>query len=243
MAIAFFSAFKDVQIGEASAVLDIAIATSQHRGLYAEHERIGGRLGDKVHTILRPSEMSYKVTYSFVENVKTFTPVKGRNLTDSHDIEDNPVILSTKFGNLKNPNIKLDVGNYCNSDIASNTYSKNNIDYTDIKAAINAAADEEALFLYVNESLNRSDYATASDYDNAMHAAAIEEVSKHVKEAAFDFDAVPGSYIYMEDFDLGDKCSLEVPEIQLSKDAVLIEVTEVIKQGKHTLSLKFDTDN
>lgn len=243
VAIEFFRAFKDVELDGKSALLDIGVATSQQRGLQVEHERTGDRLGDKIHTILKPSEMSYKIAYDFVANTETFTPVKGRNLTASHEVEDNPVTFSTAFGNLKNPNIKLDIGNYRNSYIASNSYSNNNIDYTDIQAAINAADGEQANFLYVDESLNKSDYSTSSDYVNAIHAAAKEELSKHVKEAAFDFDAMEGSYVYMEDFDLGDKCSLEVPEIRLSKDAVLIECTEVIKKGTHTLSMKFDTDN
>lgn len=241
VAIAYFKAFKDVKIDGASASLDIAVATSQGRGKFAEHERTKDRLGKKIHTILKPSEMSYRVVYDFVENLKTFIPVKGRNLTPSHGPEDNPVTFSTAFGNLKNPNIKIDIANYCNSYIVSNSYSNNNIDYTDIQASINT--EESARFLYVDASLNKSDYATANDYINAMHAAAREELSKHVKEAAFDFDALAGSYVYMEDFDLGDKCSLEVPEISLSKDAVLIECTEVIKKGTHTLSMKFDTDN
>lgn len=243
VAIEFFRAFKDVQVEGKSAILDIAVGTSKHRGKHAEHERIKARLGDKIHTILKPSEMSYKILYDFVSNTRTFAPVQGRNLTASHEIEDNPVTFSTAFGNLKNPNIKLDTGNYRNSYIASNTYSNGNIDHTDIQAAINAAGGERACFLYVDESLRKSDYSLSSDYIEAMHAAAKEELSKHVKEAAFDFEAIPGSYAYMEDFDLGDKCSLKVPEIQLSKDAVLIECTEVIKKGTHTLSMKFDTDN
>lgn len=243
VAIEFFRAFKDVRTDGASALLDIAVATSQHRGLLVEHERTDDRLGDKIHTILKPSEMSYKVAYDFVGNTQTFTPTKGRNLTSSHDVEDNPVTFSTAFGNLKNPNIKIDTANYRNSYIASNSYSSGNTEYTDIQCSINAAAGEQPRFLYVGESLNKSDYPTTEEYTNAIHAAAKEELSKHVKEAAFDFDALAGSYVYMEDFDLGDKCSLEIPEIQLSKDAVLIEVTEVIKKGTHTLSMKFDTEN
>ena len=225
VAIEFFRAFKDVQVEGKSAILDIAVGASKHRGKHAEHERIKARLGDKIHTILKPSEMSYKILYDFVSNTRTFAPVQGRNLTASHEIEDNPVTFSTAFGNLKNPNIKLDTGNYRNSYIASNTYSNGNIDHTDIQAAINAAGGERACFLYVDESLRKSDYSLSSDYIDAMHAAAKEELSKHVKEAAFDFEAIPGSFVYIEDFDLGDKCSLEVPEIQLSKDAVLIECT------------------
>lgn len=242
VAIEFFRAFKDVQISGASAVLNMEIATSQQRGLQVEHERTGGRLGDKIHTLLRPSEMSYKIAYDFVSNTRTFTPVKGRNLTASHELDDNPVTFSTAFGNLKNPNIKIDVGNYRNSYVASNSYSKNNIDYTDIQAAINNDGDFSK-FLYIETSLNKKDYASTNAYVNAIHTAAKEELSKHVKEAIFDFVAVAGSYVYMEDFDLGDKCSLEVPEIHLSKDAILIECIEVIKKGTHTLTMKFDTEN
>jgi hypothetical protein len=42
----------------------------------------------------------------------------------------------------------------------------------------------------------------------------------------------------MEDFDIGDMISIEVPEIDLSLDAHIVGCYEVVKNGIWTLSLE-----
>ena len=54
-----------------------------------------------------------------------------------------------------------------------------------------------------------------------------------------EFDALNGSYEYMEDFDLGDKCNVEIPEIGFSEEVRLTGVYEVVKFGQISISLEF----
>ena len=50
-----------------------------------------------------------------------------------------------------------------------------------------------------------------------------------------------GSYEYMTDFDLGDLCSIEIPEINLSAHARLIGCYEVMKSGQWSMTMEFGT--
>ena len=43
----------------------------------------------------------------------------------------------------------------------------------------------------------------------------------------------------MEDFDLGDKCNVEIPEIGFSEEVRLTGVYEVVKFGQISISLEF----
>ena len=45
----------------------------------------------------------------------------------------------------------------------------------------------------------------------------------------------------MKDFDIGDECTLEIPEMSLSADARLIGCYEVMKSGQWSMSMEFGT--
>lgn len=245
VATAYFDAFKDVRYLRAGvnyeSLLGIETSPSQGRGHFAEHERENERLGDKIHTILKPSEMSYKVRYDFIANTKVFKCIKGIDRTQNNEELNNPVILSTRYGNLKKPNIVVSNSEYKNCYIVSANYTENNVEHVDVQANCQRAeGDESDRFIYVSATAFKDDYPSQELYINALHTEALEELTQHKVTTSFDFDAVEGSYDYLVDFDLGDKCSLEVKEIQLSKDAILTGCKEVIKKGEWTLSLEFD---
>ncbi len=248
VATAFFNAFKDVKYTYNNtafeSILGIEAQASQGRGKNSEHERGEEYLGNKVHTILKPSEMSYRVLYDLDSNKKVFKCVKGHDRTQDNEDDENPVIFSTAYGNLKNPNILISDTDYKNCYISSNRYTEDDVEIVDVQANCERAdGDTSDRFLNNDASVNRNDYSTTAEYIAAIHSQGHEKLIECKKKATFEFDALEGSYEYLEDFDIGDKCSLEVPEVGLSKDAVLIECTEVIKKGTWTLTLEFDTDN
>ena len=248
VATAFFNAFKDIHYtfnGESyESDLGIGARSSQGRGHQSEHERGEEFLGDKIHTILKPSEMSYRIVYDFLTNEKVFECYKGHDRTQDNTDGENPAIFSTAYGNLKDPNIVISDSDYKNCYISTSSYSEDNVDYVNVQVGCERASDDTSdRFIQVGANVSRSEYASTEEYIRALHTMGHEELIEKKKTASFDFSAVEGSYDYMVDFDLGDKCSIEIPEIGVSKDAVLIECTEVIKKGEWSLSLQFDTDN
>ena len=52
-------------------------------------------------------------------------------------------------------------------------------------------------------------------------------------------DILTGSYEYMSDFDIGDKCDIVIGAIGMTVEARIIAIYEVIKSGSHTLTLEF----
>lgn len=239
VAYAFFNGFKDVQAGSTSALLGINAATSKGRGNHSEHERTNQLLGNKIYTILKPSEMSYKVDYDFLTSSKIFSVYKGVDRTQDNEELNNPIVFSTRYGNIKEADVLLDRTNYKNGCMVVNSYTENDVEKTIVEATINPSNDNA--FVVLQSHLNNKDYGSANEFIAAILAEGKEELTNHLKTINLQFDTLQGSYEYLEDFDLGDKCSIEIAELQLSADAVLIGCYEVIKKGVWTLTMEFGT--
>ena len=240
VAFAFFNAFKDVILDDGQeCLLGIESGGNQQRGKAAAHERCGEYLGNKIYHILQPSKMSYRVSYDFESSRKVFSVWSGVDRTQEQ-IGNNPIIFSTHYGNIKKPNVLTDYTNYKNGCIVDNkndatTYSQVVLERTDVNDSLQDS------FAYLKSAINRNDYTSDSQFVTALKSEGSTELSEHVKTVNVDFDAMEGSYEYMIDFDLGDICSIEIPEISISADAVLIGCYEVIKKGTWGLTLEFGT--
>ena len=226
-------------------MLGIDAGTDLKRGHDSDHQRDGTALGTKIYTILKPSEMSYRVNYDFLTSKKVFEVWKGIDRTENNTENNNTIVFSTRFGNLKNPNVLIDETKYRNGYVVTVGSSSSSSDNEVIvRAGLERATDDSASddsYITVSGSSSRNDYPTEAEYIESLHGQGHEKLLTQIKTLNIDFDAQVGSYEYLRDFDLGDKCSIEMPEINLSADAVLIGCYEVSKSGNTTLTLEFGT--
>lgn len=247
----YFNAFKDVsytdESGTHNSVLGIDAGVNQHRGKNTTRHRLNDVLMNKLYSILKVSEMSFRVEYDFVNNTKTFNVIKGRDLTQTNEDGNNPIIFSTRYGNLKSPNVLISSTDYKNCYVATGTYTSTNendeqTDIIVVFAGNNAAPEDTSdRFLAVDSAVMREDYGSEEDYIEAVKSEGRTALNSCKVISSYDFDVVEGSYDYMTDFDLGDKCSLEIAEVGISIDAVLSGCIEVIKENRWTMTLEFDT--
>ena len=241
VAYAFFNGFKEIKTSGDSSNLGITGGTSQGRGKDSVHYRNGEYLGEKIYDILKPSGMSYHVLYDFIQNTKVFEIWSGVDRTDMNEEKNNPVVFSTKYGNIKNPNVILDETGYKNACLNTNEQTDSNTTTYATRALFNSATDdEEFCFLKNSSRLNKNDYS-ASDFNTAMDNESLNAISGYPKVINVEFDTMDGSYEYMTDFDLGDLCSIEIPEINLSAQARLIGCYEVMKSGQWSMTMEFGT--
>lgn len=238
VAYAFFNAFKQISTDTFTSDLEISPGGSESRGKKSVHSRNGEYLGKKIYDILKPSEMSYRTSYDFVNNVKQFEVWAGVDRTEGNTGNNNPVIFSTKYGNIKEPNILISETDYKNACIVSNEQINGETSSYTTRAVLKENDDGDIRFLSLMSSLSKSNY-TDEEFIEALENETLNELENHQILINVEFDAMEGSYEYMVDFDLGDKCSLEFPEMNLSLQAVLIGCYEVIKSGKWTMTMEF----
>lgn len=241
VAYAFFEGFKEISTEDFTSSLNLQSEDSLGRGNEAVHTRNGEYLGDKIYDILKPSGMSYRVSYDFVNSVKTFGVWKGIDRTELNEEKNNPIIFSTKYGNIKNPNILISDTDYKNACISTNEQYVGEDSVFTTRAVFNPTdLDQEIAMLFLRSGINKNDY-TEADFQTAMDNEMLNALQNAVKVVNFEFDASAGSYEYMKDFDIGDECTVEVPEMNLSADARLIGCYEVMKSGQWSMTMEFGT--
>lgn len=240
VAFAFFNAFKDVTLSDGrKCLLGIEAGKNQLRGKTAAHERCGEYLGNKIYHILKASKMSYRISYDFQTSKKVFNVWSGYDRTQEQT-ENNPIIFSTHYGNIKKPNVLTDYTSYKNGCIVDNENDAKAHSQVVLERT-SESDDFHDNFFYLKSVINRNDYPSDSEIIGALESEGYAELADHVKTVNVEFDAMEGSYEYMLDFDLGDICSIEIPEVSISADAVLIGCYEVIKKGTWGLTLEFGT--
>lgn len=242
VALAFFDAFKDVSFDKDgvryNCSLNIATGTSQGRGKPSEHTRGNEKLGNKLHSILKPSMMSYRIRYDFDTSEKVFEVWSGVDRRADNEEGNNPIVFSTKYGNITKADLLVDKASYKNAYV--NTAKDDENTFTIMGSE--AEENEEINFVSIDSAESTTDYATQAEYINALHAEGHEELLTHPRVFNLEFDTIEGSYEYLEDFDLGDRCTIEIAELELSTDAVLTGIYEVVKKGIWSMSLEFTTN-
>lgn len=236
VAYSFFEGFKEIKTDVIESVIPISRSTSLSRGKDSVHTRNGEQLGTKIYDILKPSGMSYGIEYDFLKNIRTFTVWMGKDLTQANIEGNNPVIFSTRYGNLKSPDLLEDETNYKN--VCINDFEDN--EKHRIRAVASDVNAEEFVFLYNTTSESKEEGVTDAEFDETLDAEALNVLVDYEKTQNIEFDADAGSYVYRQDFDLGDKCDLEIAEV-LFMEARLIACYEVIKSGKWSMTMEFGT--
>lgn len=194
-------------------------------------------LGRKLYSILETRQMSFSIGYDHDANDREFYIWRGVDRTQGNT-ENNPFyVFSTSFGNLENIQYKYDDSGYKNYVIIPAAKDENDVE------TITVIVDETNGFDKKEMVLDRR----TSRPDQGESLSSFEESLKQDgREALLEKSAIESLSVdnyetggYMVKYDLGDKCDVVVPELGLAKQLRIIEVREVFKASKHTISLEF----
>lgn len=238
VALAYYEGFRRIGTAQRVVELDIESEASLHRGNYSIHYRNGEDLDYKLYDILKPSGMSYSVHYDLNANTKTMKVWQGLDRTQDNEDGNNPIIFSTRYGNINKPNIVIDETDYKNACIVSHGTATTSDMVTEM---VFNEDDDPTRILYYTSLLNRSDYKNQAEFIADLKNEGLNALEENEKIINVEFDTMAGSYIYGEDFDIGDVCSLEIPAMHLAADVRLIGCYEVMKDGRWTMTMEFGT--
>ena len=211
----------------------------------ASHTRNGERLGNKLFDILSESLASPAIDFDYYAEKFKFNILHGTDRTiDNPDTEINPVVLSSTNGTVTKAQI-----------VKANTETKDavlSISESDDLTLVLVNADKNGFGRFEKQDMNskQGDYITeetvdkpAGDRQHKLAVAADAALALYDKKDKFnvELELNKGSYRYMEDFDLGDKITIEVPEMKLSINAQIICCFEVVKEGTWSVSIEIGT--
>lgn len=211
---------------------------------YSCHTRNGEKLGAKLYDILNESLASIRVNFDFENRRLSSSIIHGHDRTSTTTEDVNPCVLSSTNGTITDASL-----------VVSNTEEKDAmIQYSEsddlTMVLVNCKSDSTGRFMAQTMNQNRKDYLGDNDeitsagikkFKLDAMASGNDKLRTKGEKFNFQFSAINGSYEYMEDFDLGDKISIEIPEIDVSMDAQIIGLNEVVKKG--VWSMDFEVGN
>lgn len=195
---------------------------------------LGDNLGTKVFSILETRELSYRVR-QYKPTARTSALMMevwqgvDRTVGQTANVR---ALFSTSFGNVSGETVSIDDSAFANVCIVT--------------------AEDEALTFEVDQSgggerfetfLDKSsekpdDDQSEADFKAALEQSALERLSDCAEAVDITVDTL-GDSGYRMAYDLGDLVTVELPDIGLSLDTRIVEVTEVFKSSGHTVTLGF----
>lgn len=202
----------------------------------AIHNRNNEYLGNKLYDILKESHASIEIEFDYVNKTKSLNIIHGIDRTQGgHAYGVNPILLSSRNGSIKSASI-----------VTSDTDTKDVVlqyseDDDQTLILVNALSNSIGRFESLQMNAKQSDFDTDKAHKLSVMADASETLNEKKDELNIQFDFVNSSYRYMEDFDLGDIISIDIPEIDVSIDAQIVSCHESIQSGVWNLNIEVGT--
>ena len=196
-------------------------------------------LGDKFFYLLQTQELSWRVVYNSQTNDMQIQIWKGLDRTQEQS-ENSPVIWSQAFRNIFDIEYTKDDSNYKNYAIVvgNGAYEDGN-QITVIVDRI--LPGEERRMLYVDATAETYDPEEDSleEFKASLAKKGEEELDQYQKVDESTFKVTDNTFVYLKDYDLGDKCDIVIGEIEESYTARITEIKEIYKNGNRELELTF----
>lgn len=209
------------------------------------HEQIGdniqfqethANLSDTCFTKLQTQEMSYRIKYDFEAKTKTFEIWQGKDRTQAQEVN-NFVVFSTQFGNINNATVEEDSSNFKNWALVGGSGEGKDRIYVEVD--LSNGGYKKKIFIDASGENYDEEKQTLSEYKANLRQYGIEKMLDYQVIQNVDFISSESGYVYLQDYDLGDKCDVIIEPLQLSLEARIIAVYEVFKENIHTIELEF----
>lgn len=221
-------------------ILQLGKANDPLLGSSITKESTGDGLAAVIYELLQTQELSIRCLYDYVNNSMSAVVWQGKDRTQDQDVN-SFVVFSEGFRNMQNEEIIIDNSNFKNYAvvIGNGRYEEGN--QIEVIVDLRSNKNVYAQKLYVDQTGQTYDETkqTLDEFKEQLCQAGIEELAKYTDITSVSFDTIDRGLTYMKDYDLGDKCDVVLDSIGESYTVRIIEVTEVFKENKHTISLQF----
>ena len=219
---------------------DLPIVVNQtypQGGESATRQDTGSHLDELAHTMLRAEEKAYRCVYDYENDEMTFEIYQGVDRTQSQDTE-NFVVFSKGFRNMRNASVTEDNSNFKNYFVCGGQGEGSARKYAVLD--LSGGGYKRMQFLDMRDIEYDSSKMTLAQYQESLRERAREKAAEYVDIHNVEFDAdADTSFVYLEDYDLGDKCDIIIEPINRSYEARIIEVIETWSKGVHQVTLVF----
>ena len=221
-------------------ILQMGAANDPLLGSDTTKESTGEGLATVLYALLQTQELSFKCIYDYVNNTMTFAVWQGVDRTQDQS-ENSFVTFSEGFRNMQNEEVVIDASNFKNYAVVIGNGKYEDGNQIEVDVDLRSSPSDYAKMLYVDQTGATFDSTkqTRAEYNAQLYQAGREELEKYTDVTSVTFDTIDRGLTYLEDYDLGDKCDVILDSVSQSFTVRIIEVTEVFKENKHTVTLQF----
>lgn len=198
-------------------------------------QETGGALADVAYTKLQTVQMSLRCRYDYQSNTITAEVWQGTDRTQTQT-EHPFVTFSDGFGNLAQVDASVDRSNYKNyAIIAGQDQAENRkIAYADLSGG------GYRRILYVDARSERwnPEEQTEDEYLAGLTQLGLDKLLDYQTVSNVEIKAGTAGFVYLTDWDLGDRVDVIVADIGLVMQARIVTVREVFKQNNHTIEIE-----
>lgn len=206
-------------------------------GSAATRQDTGSNLDELAHKTLQAEERAYRCVYDYENNRMTFEIYQGKDRTQSQNAN-NFVVFSKGFRNIRKASVTEDSSNFKNYFVCGGQGEGSARIYATLD--LSGGGYKRMQFLDMRDVEYNSSKMTLAEYGEALQERAKEKAAEYVDIHNVEFDAdATTSFVYLRDYDLGDKCDIIIDPIMRSYEARIIEVIESWSKGVHQVTLTF----
>lgn len=194
----------------------------------------GDELSEKFYDLLQNYETSYRCTYDYVQNKIFFELFKGLDRTQSQSVN-NFVCFSSTFNNIRIAKSTQNSSDHKNYAIVAGQGEGADRIYTNID--MSSGAYKQKLYVDARDLQYDAEHQTYQSYIDSLIQRGKEKLLDHAMINNINVDVSTSPFVYLEDFDIGDKVTVIINDLNLTMEQRIIEVIEVVKNGTHDVKI------
>ena len=201
----------------------------------ATWQETGGQLATVAYTKLQTVQLSLRCRYDYQAN--TITAEVWQGLDRTQEQTDNPfVTFSDGFGNLAQVDASVDRSNYKNYAVVAGQDQAENrkVAFADLSAG----GYKRILYVDARSEPWDPEKQTEAEYLAGLEQKGLDALLNYTVIRNVDIQAAASGFVYLEDWDLGDRVDAIVADIGLAVQARIVTVREVFKQNNHTVEIE-----
>lgn len=214
----------------------LRLGNKNNLGSNVTWQETGGEIGDTLYSRLSTQQLSQRCRYDYNDNVIYYEVWQGADRTQDQFVN-NPVTFSTGFKNIQDALVTTDSSNYKNFFVVAG--SGEGSDRIVENVDLSGGGYKKKLFVNASSEKYDPEKQTMEQYRESLRAKGEEKALDYLDISNVEVSAQDSGFAYMEDYDLGDLCDIEIEGLNLHLSARIIEINEVVKENVHRITLTF----
>lgn len=206
-------------------------------GAAAPFESEGEFLGDATYAALKAQEMSQRIRFDRDTDALKYDVWQGLDRTQNQS-QNAYAVFSQGFGTVDALTLTQDVSAYRNYAIIGYiSTATGNPTTRDVD--VRSSPAEPKRLLYIDTGMAIADGQSVEAFHGAVEAEGRKQLAGYPPIINIDATVMQKNSVYLLDYDLGDKCTVQDDRLMRAFETRITEINEVWKEGTHEVSLQF----